>query len=338
MSRNLFIDYLKGISIFLVVWGHGIQFLDPQYKCYENSVFLFLYSFHMPLFMCISGYLFAFSVRRKTFFDVVKVRFKQLILPILCWGPVFTWLVYSKELQSLDSEHFFSRYIWLYIRSLPYHLWFLWSLFVISAVVSLCSKIKASELSINIITFFLLLCLPDNFGLSYVKFMYPFFLMGYFYNIHADKLKRFSKYIIYLSFIIFPLCFFQWSKVDLIYFTGMSFYKTVFIDHLYVLTLRYLIGFTGVVVVVTLIKKFLYFPKITFITTMGVFSLGIYIIQCILYYLIALYSQINNSNVYLYTYGYTIILSFVLIILSISVAKTIGRFPILSKMLFGGRY
>jgi fucose 4-O-acetylase-like acetyltransferase len=338
MSRNLFIDYLKGIAIFLVVWGHGIQFLDVEYNCFENTVFLFIYSFHMPLFMCISGYLFAFSVRRKTFLEMVEIKFNQLVLPIICWGPVFTWLVYYKELQSLNDKTLWFRYIWLYLRSLPYHLWFLWSLFVISAMVSFCSRKKLNEIAVNTLVFFLLLCLPDSLGLSYIKFMYPFFLMGYFYNIYAAKLQRFKNYLVYSSYIIFPLCFLKWSKSDLIYFTEMSFYDVVLTDHLHTITLRYIIGFTGVVVAVTSIKKFFYFPKLAFVTTMGVFSLGIYIIQSVLFYIIILYSPVHNANVYLYTFVYSVLLALVLVVISIHLTKLIGRVPILSKILFGGRY
>jgi len=338
MSRNLFIDYLKGIAIFLVVWGHGLQFLDSEYNCYGNYVFLFIYSFHMPLFMCVSGYLFAFSVKKKSFNEMFLIKFKQLMIPVLCWGFLFTWLVYYKELRPLDAKHLTVRYIWLYIRSLPYHLWFLWSLFVISVISSLLSKRKNIEVLLHVCTFFLLLCLPDNFGLSYVKFMYPFFLMGYFYNKYAMKIHSIKKYVVVASFIIFPLCFFGWSKIDLIYFTPMSFYKTIFIDHLYIILLRYVIGFTGVIVVVTLIKRFLFFPKLTFVTTMGLFSLGIYIIQSVLNYIVKIYFSIDSSNVYLYTFVYTILFALLSIVFSIVATKWIGKIPFLSRILFGGRY
>ncbi|WP_442589244.1 acyltransferase family protein [Pedobacter sp. AW31-3R] len=337
MSRNLFIDYLKGVAIFLVVWGHGLQFLDTQYNCYQNPVFLFIYSFHMPLFMCISGYLFAFSAKKKPFTEMFKIKFKQLFYPILCWGLLFTWLVYYKELDALRNKEMILRYMWLYIRSLPYHLWFLWSLFVISLIVSFFA-VKKNEMMLHSLIFLVLLFTPDNFGFSYVKFMYPFFMMGYFYNLNVEKLQKVKKYFIYASAVIFPLCLLSWSKIDLIYFTEMSFYHSATKEHLWIVLFRYLIGFTGVVLMVTVIRKFLYFPQIKFITTMGVFSLGIYIIQTVLYYIVKFYSPIHDSNVYVYTFIYTIILACVLIIMSISITKLMGRIPFLSRILFGGRY
>lgn len=58
-NRNLFIDALRGISIFLVLWGHSIQYFSAgEINYFNNFVFRFIYSFHMPLFFLISGYVF----------------------------------------------------------------------------------------------------------------------------------------------------------------------------------------------------------------------------------------------------------------------------------------
>ena len=54
--RNIKFDTFKGILIYLVVLGH----LTFSYKYYNSDIFLgitrFIYSFHMPLFLIISGY------------------------------------------------------------------------------------------------------------------------------------------------------------------------------------------------------------------------------------------------------------------------------------------
>ena len=62
-KRNINIDLSKGILIILVVLGHSIQYaigsewLTSQ-KFYDDIIFRAIYSYHMPLFMMISGYLF----------------------------------------------------------------------------------------------------------------------------------------------------------------------------------------------------------------------------------------------------------------------------------------
>ena len=48
-------DFLKFFAIFLVIWGHVIQyFLSSDYS--DELVYRIIYSFHMPLFMMVSGY------------------------------------------------------------------------------------------------------------------------------------------------------------------------------------------------------------------------------------------------------------------------------------------
>lgn len=68
-QRTNFIDFIKGIAIFLMLYGHSLQYgsgadflQSGQY--WENNVMKVIYSFHMPLFITISGYLFWFSIQK----------------------------------------------------------------------------------------------------------------------------------------------------------------------------------------------------------------------------------------------------------------------------------
>ena len=49
-----YIDEMRGLAILFVVIGHIIQFNGIPTT---NPVFEFIYSFHMPLFFSISGYI-----------------------------------------------------------------------------------------------------------------------------------------------------------------------------------------------------------------------------------------------------------------------------------------
>lgn len=61
-----YIDALKGIAIVLMFWGHVVQYGNGgQIDFFDNTVFKTIYTFHMPLFMLISGYLFSFSSKKK---------------------------------------------------------------------------------------------------------------------------------------------------------------------------------------------------------------------------------------------------------------------------------
>lgn len=62
-SKRNYIDCVRGIAVFLMVWGHTIQcgngqaFIDEK-SYYSDLIFRSIYSFHMPLFAILGGGLF----------------------------------------------------------------------------------------------------------------------------------------------------------------------------------------------------------------------------------------------------------------------------------------
>ena len=60
MNRLVHIDFLKGLAIFLMVMGHALSWSMTDSGCPRTVDSWFvrevLYSFHMPLFMFMSGY------------------------------------------------------------------------------------------------------------------------------------------------------------------------------------------------------------------------------------------------------------------------------------------
>ena len=53
LNRLSYVDVLKGYAILLVILGHSIQNTVLDFD--GNIVFRVIYSFHMPLFMILSG-------------------------------------------------------------------------------------------------------------------------------------------------------------------------------------------------------------------------------------------------------------------------------------------
>lgn len=56
-SRDYYIDNIKGIFIFLVVFGHLLDFMEEAGFPFATGVRTFIYFFHMPGFIFMSGYL-----------------------------------------------------------------------------------------------------------------------------------------------------------------------------------------------------------------------------------------------------------------------------------------
>lgn len=88
-AREDTIDCIRGIAIFLVILGHVLQCFSCNSDQYlTNKIYLNIYSFHMPLFMFISG-----VVYKKSLISGhanLKRRTVQLIYPYILWGGTVT--------------------------------------------------------------------------------------------------------------------------------------------------------------------------------------------------------------------------------------------------------
>ncbi len=170
MQRDIYVDNLKAILIFLVVFGHAINPFVEDSRLYK-AVFDFVYSFHMPLFVFVSGVF----CRKTTFADGLIRNSKTLLIPFL-----FFQLLYESIDFVIRGEP--SSYT---MNLQPYWiLWYLWSLFIWKAAVSL---LPARPLTIITATLFTLAynCTVDSavpFGINRTIGFFPIFLLGYLYG------------------------------------------------------------------------------------------------------------------------------------------------------------
>ena len=52
------VDILRAVSVFLVLLGHSIQVFYGDAQFYDDKLFTIFYSFHMPLYIMISVFVF----------------------------------------------------------------------------------------------------------------------------------------------------------------------------------------------------------------------------------------------------------------------------------------
>ncbi len=134
IERNPHIDLLKGIAIITVVIGH----------CWtlDSSVYNFIYSFHMPLFFCISGYLFSTKAPFKKFvISKAKSILKPYAFYYLC-SYLCAVLVFKTPMGILDGIKGLllgGSYCGKVLNS---PLWYLPLFFIASIVFYLVSKIR----------------------------------------------------------------------------------------------------------------------------------------------------------------------------------------------------
>lgn len=118
--RLLWIDWLKSILISLVVVGHSIQFSDVSFE--RNWIFRFIYSFHMPLFFFVSGYL---SFKSEFSIRELPRKLKRLLLPFFSWAILLLiWRVVAHEMPMSSVGSMVMRCL---VRP-DMGLWFLWVL------------------------------------------------------------------------------------------------------------------------------------------------------------------------------------------------------------------
>lgn len=98
-ERLGYIDAIKGVAIFLMVMGHVLAWTyAPDFEAVKNSGpysatfwWRVIYAFHMPLFFCVSGFLFG-GVKNVSFSEggqLIWKRVRSLLIPFLCVGLLF---------------------------------------------------------------------------------------------------------------------------------------------------------------------------------------------------------------------------------------------------------
>ena len=101
--RLHWIDSLKGIGIMLVVLAH---------HSLPIALDTYIFSFHMPLFFFISGFLFDFSKYADSASNFVNTRFKSLMIPYFCFAIItciFYFLLDQLYTPGITSIKFFEN-------------------------------------------------------------------------------------------------------------------------------------------------------------------------------------------------------------------------------------
>ncbi len=197
-ERDHYFDNAKFILIFLVVFGHLLQTFVAEYAS-VRILYIYIYTFHMPAFILISGY-FAKGFRKKGY---LMKTIKKLILPYLIFQLIYSIFYYfllgkdSLSLKLLDPE---------------WSLWFLLSLCFWNIMLFLFTRFSAKKAIILSLVLGLTAGYFDIIGsylsLSRTFVFFPFFLVGFFMTKeHFQFLQTRATKIIGLVVMLLLLCF-----------------------------------------------------------------------------------------------------------------------------------
>ena len=294
MNRNYTIDAIKAFAIICVVLGHCIQygsgedFLTSE-AFYQNPVFKIIYSFHMPLFALISGYLFGFSSNKYDWKTLIRKKAQSLLIPIFVWALLPTILFLASSLQQDASGLSIGYCIKSYLSFSLTFLWFLWAIFWCSIITIIVKKFFRDSIPVYCLGILVSFLLPDHHCFGFYYYLFPFFLIGYFYCTkplpRLDLIQK-RPWLFFLFAAVYCALMLVFSTKTFIYVSGYKilFGKSIAWEHLVFNIHRFFVGLTGSIIVITLIsvlsKKISINPHLKrFITYTGQNTMGIYIIS-----------------------------------------------------------
>lgn len=211
-DRELWVDYTKMFACILVVVGHLLQGLNKANIQWNASLYnyinTFIYIFHMPLFMCLSGYLYKKYTKInswKEYFKFIKKKLINLGIPYLFFylAYVFINMLFS---SSVNSQKGIADIMNIFTNPMP-PFWFLYALFFIFLVVPILEKILKNNRSI-IFIFSILLHIFNIFiktNIYAIDIVAEYLIYFYLGSILAYKIKEKTKnenIILYLLIFI----------------------------------------------------------------------------------------------------------------------------------------
>lgn len=209
-KRIEWIDIAKAIAILLMIAGHTFS-----YGSYVRNI---IFSFHMPLFLILSGYTFHFcdnwnDIKKKEWND-----FKQLICPvfvILLIGIIYN-VFHGYGFMELVKNDVLA-FLWgsgIKVYSYPAlgAMWFLISMFWARLVLRILGKVFPHEyaltggLGCGVIALLLgsRMAMPQNFDVTLMAVM--FMTIGIIIKEHSGLIRKYKIPLFVLSMIIWLGC------------------------------------------------------------------------------------------------------------------------------------
>lgn len=284
-ERIVFIDNLKFLGIIFVILGHALQYTSGEYFK-ENIVFNFIYTFHMPLFMILSGYFFHSSLELSPINFLYK-KFYQLLMPAFCWGAIKMCMINGG-----------------YVSVLIGGFWFLKSTFLCYLITFSVTKLLKSERTSYCILFLLPFIVNLNYSTFMLNYMLPSFIVGIWLRLYHDKIMKYRNVLIIICLICYIVCLPYWNFSE---FNYVSVYNNgrFCINNEIIYIHRMLLGLSGSVAIF-LIFSF-HNESNKYISLIGQSTLGLYTMNALF------------SDIYRHLFPYSVYSEFLCFIISVFV-------------------
>ena len=194
MQRFISFDIAKAICIILVVIGHYVPDYSPQWYVGVHDV---IYTFHMPLFMFASGFIYMATKKNILYKDFLLKKVKRLMVPYLSVSAiVITIKLLTEGHAYVENPVTWMSYVkMLYLPEAGYFLWFFWALwwmFVISPMFK-TKQIRLGLFVLAIVLHYIPNILPEIFCLSQFQGMLVYFMLGVVFCDWKQQISFISK-------------------------------------------------------------------------------------------------------------------------------------------------
>ena len=223
-NRVTWVDNSKAFACFLVVLGHLLMSLRPIDKNSTITEFIiwFIYLFHMPLFMCLSGYIYKRFSNINTIKDYKKFEIKKIINLIVPYLTFYSITMTFNMLFSNSVNNPKGIKEWLGIFNNPISpYWFIYALLSIFIFVPLLEKMFKDKK--NVLLLFLILNITRMFFSTKIYFIDAimsngiYFYLGCFINDRTIKKSILFILIVLYLFISLPIYMYVYGKCEIIY-------------------------------------------------------------------------------------------------------------------------
>ncbi len=206
-TRLYWVDLAKSFGLFLVFWGHTLYGGSHVADVINRAI----YSFHMPLFFILSGYV--TKPDTNSFWQYVIKKFKRIILPsfilYVLTLPVFLWLFI--DTSSITLYSFITRFFYIFGECFgDKPVWFFFSLYQIYILIKLLNlpNAKIGKMIIVLVFSLLFSFLFYISGVGYFKFFgFDKCVLGLFFYVFGMILRktRYENYILRIGLILLPI-------------------------------------------------------------------------------------------------------------------------------------
>ena len=189
-NRYTEIDLARGIGIFLVVLGHSIKQTGVSAGWIKILTYI-IYSFHMPLFFCLSGFVSAkiLTMNRRERGSYIISRARRLLIPYFTIGLIY--IPIKLKMSDVAVKPFTTGDIWKILigQNPDVSLWFLYILFLIELISALVVN-SYNFRSIWYGSFFLSVAIYwANLDIRTPKYLF-FFLMGIWVRLKFEDCRK----------------------------------------------------------------------------------------------------------------------------------------------------